>query len=180
MVHKPLPAPQVPAARAQPGKHQIRAAFSLTSFACSPDGWPRWEKRHQGNFVSAPSCPYVPRLSWSPLFLAEPLCQSPFSSQCRYQFPGRQQAAQRWHSRVPAPALGSPAFSPACRGSPLVYLWPEASGQSRNPTHGQLAAGRSFTNSVAPEETDNLFHLQPSAAKDRVPAELVQSQGSLL
>lgn len=55
--------------------------------------------------------------------------------------------------------------------------WPEASGQSRNPVHGQLAAGRSFTNPVAPEEADDLFHLQASAAKDRVAAGLGQSRG---
>lgn len=62
-------------------------------------------------------------------------------------------------------------------GTSLASLWPEASRQSRNAAHSQLAGSRSFANPVVLEETDGL---QPSAVAERVSAELLQSQSSLL
>ena len=182
MVHKPLPAPQVPAAGARLGKDQIRAAFSLTSFAHSPDGWPWLEMRQRGGWALlralqpslCPQAKLVPSLPCRALM--------PKSLSLPELIPVPKKAAGSSVLAQPGshPTSGITRLLPSPPGSPLVSPWPEASGQSRNPAHGQLAAGRSFTNPVAPEETDNLFRLQPSAAKDCDPAELVQSQGSVL
>jgi len=154
----------------------IRAAFALASFAQTPDGWQWLEKRLRGRLVLTSPGQAGPLSS----------SQSPYA---RAHFPPRADPSPQEGSRELGAGTGGfpsqlwdPSPCPQPARESLTSLWPEASGQSRNPrAHGQLAAGRaSQTPRRRRRQTDHLFHLRPRAAKDRVPAELVQSQGSLL